>query len=141
VANAPTRPPGRPRSERRPPRGPRSLTTRASLRDALKTAAEKRRKTLTSVVTKGFRDVLAVDGTWTPPEPVKTEKIPASDRRVVLNVTIDDQLRKELRDALPRLSEELGYKVTEGGIAMAYLRHYFRNELAKLLPEKKTSAE
>lgn len=117
------------------------LTTRASLRDALKTAAKQRRKTLTSVVTEGFRDVLAVNGTWTPPQPGKTGKIPAGDHRAVLNVTINDQLRRELRAALPQLSEELGYKVTEGGIAIAYLRHYFRSELAKLLPEKKTAAE
>ncbi|MEW2266890.1 hypothetical protein [Streptomyces sp. NPDC047868] len=105
-----------------------SLTTRASLRDELKSAAKAKRKTLTSVVTDGFREVL--EGTWTPPESrriVRTGESAKSDPRVVLNVTIEDALRVRLRDRLPGLSSALGYKVTESGIALSYLRH-------KLLP-------
>lgn len=97
------------------------LTTRASVRDAIKKAAEKRRprKTLSALVTEGFRKVLA--GDWEPPQRGKASRIPAGDKRVVLNVTIEDALRQELSKALPALSERLGYPVTEGGIAMSYL--------------------
>ena len=117
------------------------LTTRSSLRDALKTAALMRRprKSLTALVTKGYREVL--EGTWVPPQRGKAEPIPAGDKRVVLNVTIEDALRKQIQRALPRLSEELGYKVTEGGIAMSYLLKELEPELAKLLPESPTKAE
>jgi hypothetical protein len=100
------------------------LTMRASLRDALKKAAEQQNRTLTAVVAEGHRAVL--DGTWTPPEPKRVARrgeSAAADPRAVLNVTVDDALRKELRDRLPALSEEMGYKLTEGGIAIAYLKH------------------
>lgn len=115
------------------------LTTRTSLRDALKKAAQVKRKTLTALVTKGFGEVLA--GTWVPPERGKSQPIPAGDKRVVLNVTIEDALRKKIQRALPRLSEELGYKVTEGGIAMSYLLQELEPQLAKILPESSTKAE
>ena len=113
------------------------LTTRASLRDALKKAAQAKGKTLTGLVTEGHREILA--GTWTPPESrrvVRRGESAENDPRVVLNVTVEDALRQELRDRLPGLSEELGYKVTEGGSSLAYLRHRLKDELAKLLPEK-----
>lgn len=100
------------------------ITTRASVRDALKEAARAKRKTLTALVTEGHREVLA--GTWTPPQSrraVRRGKSVANDPRVVLNVTIADVLRRELRGQLPSLEKELGYKMTEGGIALAYLRH------------------
>lgn len=102
------------------------LTMRASLRDALKKAAEEQNVTLTAVVTEGHRKVL--DGTWTPPETRRVVRRAASvaqDARVVLNVTVEDALRRQLRERLPGLSEELGYakELTEGGIAAAYLRH------------------
>lgn len=118
------------------------LTMRQSLRDALKAAAEQRNVTLTAVVTEGQRKIL--EGSWTPPESsrvVRRGQSAAEDPRAVLNVTVDDSLRRELRDRLPDLSEELGYKLTEGGSSIAYLRHYFRAELDVLLPEKKTTAE
>ncbi len=118
------------------------LTMRASLRDALKKAAEQRNVTLTAVVTEGHRKVL--DGEWVPSESqrvVRRGQSVVDDPRAVLNVTVQDSLRQQLRDSLPGLSEQLGYKLTEGGIAVAYLRHYFRAELKKLLPEKKTTAE
>lgn len=101
-----------------------SITTRASVRDALKEAAKATRKSLTALVTEGHREVLA--GTWKPPQSRRADrrgKSVANDPRVVLNVTVEDALRQELRSQLPRLERELGYTVTEGGIALAYLRH------------------
>jgi hypothetical protein len=100
------------------------ITTRASVRDALKEAAKAKRKSLTALVAEGHREVLA--GTWTPPKPrrvVRRGESVANDPRVVLNVTVEDVLRQKLCGQLPSLEKELGYKVTEGGIALAYLRH------------------
>ncbi|MFJ7297576.1 hypothetical protein [Streptomyces collinus] len=100
------------------------ITTRASVRDALKKAAKAKRKSLTALVTEGHREVLA--GTWTPPQSrrvVRRGESAAKDARVVLNVTVEDALRQELRKRLASLSDELGYTVTEGGIALAYLKH------------------
>jgi hypothetical protein len=96
------------------------ITTRASVRDALKEAAKAKRKSLTALVTEGHREVLA--GTWKPPQSRRMVR-PANDSRVVLNVTVEDVLRQKLCGQLPSLEKELGYKVTEGGIALAYLRH------------------
>lgn len=115
------------------------LTTRKSVRDALKKAAQVRRRTLTSLVTQGYREVL--ESTWTPPMRDKSGPIPAGDSRVVLNVTVEDVLRKEVRRRLPGLSERLGYAVTEGGIAMAYLLKELAPELATLLPDTPEKSE
>ncbi len=100
------------------------IRTLASVRQALKEAARVQRKSLTALVTEGHREVLA--GTWTPPQPrrvVRRGESVATDPHVNLNVTVDDALRRELRGRLPGLEKELGYKVTEGGTALAYLRH------------------
>lgn len=107
------------------------LTMRSSLKAALKKAADEANVTLTAVVTEGHRRVL--DGSWQPPKATRVVRRGASaeeDPRAVLNVTVEDRLRKELRDRLPALSEELGYRLTEGGIAVAYLRRYFAAELS-----------
>ncbi|MER6092479.1 hypothetical protein [Streptomyces bluensis] len=106
------------------------LTTRASERDALTKAADMKRRTLSSLVTEGYRKVLA--GEWMPPKPTRAGRHDPSDSRVVLNVTVEDSLRQQLRGNFPHLSEQLGYRVTEGGTALAYLRHALKNELAKL---------
>lgn len=111
------------------------LTTRASMRDAIKEAAAMRRprKTLSALVTEGFQEFLA--GRWVPPRRGKGGRIPAGDSRVVLNVTIADSLRKQVQLSLPDLSEQLGYPVTEGGIAMSYLLEKLEPQLKQLAPE------
>jgi hypothetical protein len=114
------------------------ITTRASVRDALKEAAKAKRKSLTALVTEGHREVLA--GTWDPPQSrrvVRRGESAANDPRVVLNVTVEDALRQQLRDRLPSLKDKLGYPVSEGGIALAYLRHRlgFVDEATALVAE------
>ncbi|WP_330328145.1 hypothetical protein [Streptomyces pseudovenezuelae] len=96
------------------------LTIRQSLRNALEAAAQERVRTLSAVVAQGHQEVVA--GTWKPPRPAGRALMAPGDSRVVLNVTVDDRLRKELRARLAPLSAELGYKVTESGIAIGYLR-------------------
>ncbi|WP_157865025.1 hypothetical protein [Streptomyces prasinopilosus] len=95
------------------------LTMHIGLRDALKAAAEKQRKNLSGLVTQGHGKVLA--GDWTPPEPARSS---LKGKRVVLNVTVEDSLRGQLRERLPALGKELGYarKLTESWVAISYLR-------------------
>jgi hypothetical protein len=98
------------------------LTVRESLRDALKDAAESQSKTLSGLVTKGYREVLA--GSWTPPErPGRTTPAPG-DGAVVLNVTVEDEVRRELREWIRTEAPKLGYrlKMTEAWVAISYLR-------------------
>lgn len=100
------------------------LTMNERLRDSLKRAADRQLKNLSAVVAEGFRKVM--DGSWTPPEPVRAQRGSVDhSKRVVLNVTIDDALRGEFREGLPVLQDELRYKrkLTEGGIAIAYMCH------------------
>ncbi|MFF4527041.1 hypothetical protein [Streptomyces bluensis] len=113
------------------------LTTRASVRDALTKAADMKRESLSSLVTEGYQKVLA--GEWMPPKPTRAGRHDPSDARAVLNVTVEDALRRDLRESFPRLMEDLGYRVTEGGTALAYLRHALKDELAKL--EKANKAQ
>jgi hypothetical protein len=99
------------------------LTIRASLRKAIEEASEKSPKTqnLSRLVAEGYEAVL--DGSWVPPKALGPRPMAPGDSRVVLNVTLDDALRRRLRGEFARLKDELGYKVTEGGTAVAYLRH------------------
>ncbi|MEW2402100.1 hypothetical protein [Streptomyces sp. NPDC046862] len=115
------------------------LTTRASERDALTKAADMKRRTLSSLVTEGFRKVLA--GEWMPPKTTRAGRHDPSDARVVLNVTVEDAVRQQLRDNFSRLAEGLGYRVTEGGTALAFLRYELRNELAAIQKAKKPAAD
>jgi hypothetical protein len=77
--------------------------------------------TLGSLVNEGFK--AATSGSWVPPKPVRARRGTAyAKRRVVLNVRVDDIARADLRDVLPELSESLGVRVTEGHVALAWMR-------------------
>ena len=89
------------------------LTISRSLRDQLKDKAEEFNVTLSKVVEDGFRKVLA--GEWLPPK-----LAPTSDK-VVLNVRVDDSLRKEIDAIRARLTAEAGYRVTQSSIAIAWM--------------------
>jgi hypothetical protein len=97
------------------------ITLDEDLREALKREAEAKDVTLSSLVNDGFRAVVA--GTWVPPKPVRARRGAAyATRRVVLNVRADDVARADLRDMLPELSAALGFRVTEGHVALAWMR-------------------
>ncbi len=89
------------------------LTIERALRDQLKAKAEEFNVTLSKVVEDGFRKVLA--GEWLPPK-----LAPTSDK-VVLNVRVDDSLRKEIDAIKERLTAEAGYRVTQSSIAIAWM--------------------
>jgi hypothetical protein len=99
------------------------LSIRASLRKAIEETSKKSPKTrnLSRLVAQGYEAVL--DGSWVPPKASGPQPMAPGDSRVILNVVLDDALRRRLRREFDRLRGELGYKVTEGGTAVAYLRH------------------
>jgi hypothetical protein len=97
------------------------ITLDAGLRDALKREAEAKEVTLGWLVNEGFK--AAASGSWVPPKPVRARRGMAyPNGRVVLNVWVNDIARADLRDVLPELSESLGFRVTEGHVALAWMR-------------------
>jgi antitoxin component of RelBE/YafQ-DinJ toxin-antitoxin module len=91
------------------------LTIDRDLRDALKAKADEFGVTLGAVVADGFRKVLA--GEWLPPKLASTP----TANKVVLNVRVDDSLRKQIDEVKARLTDEAGYRVTQSSIAIAWL--------------------
>lgn len=99
------------------------LTIRRSLRNALEDAAQKatKKQSLSSIVTEGIQRTLA--GSWEPPAPAGRTAMAPGDKRVVLNVTVENSLLEQLRGGrMAALGAELGYTVTVSGISVAYLR-------------------
>lgn len=91
------------------------LTIDRDLRDQLKAKADEFGVTLGSVVADGFRKVLA--GEWVPPKLARS----ATVNKVVLNVRVDDSLRKRIDAQKERLSKNAGYRVTQSSIAIAWM--------------------
>lgn len=91
------------------------LTIDRDLRDQLKAKADEFGVTLGSVVADGFRKVVA--GEWLPPKLARS----ATANKVVLNVRVDDGLRKQVDAIRDRLTQEAGYRVTQSSIAIAWM--------------------
>lgn len=92
-----------------------ALTIDRDLRDQLKVKADEFGVTLSSVVEDGFRKVLA--GQWLPPKLVRS----TTANKVVLNVRVDDSLRKQIDAVKAELTREAGYRVTQSLIAIAFM--------------------
>jgi hypothetical protein len=103
---------------------PLSLTVTRSLKDALKQAEAEFASPLATLAEEGFR--AALDG-WLPPETVKTlsrsaqEKAARQSERTVLQLQVDDALRKQVERAIPALTERAGYRVTLSSIAISWM--------------------
>lgn len=92
-----------------------ALTIDRDLRDQLKAKADEFGVTLGSVVADGFRRVVA--GEWLPLKLAPT----STANKVVLNVRVDDGLRKQVDAIKDRLTQEAGYRVTQSSIAIAWM--------------------
>jgi hypothetical protein len=93
------------------------LTMDRSLRDALKARADELGVTLGSVVADGFRKVVA--GEWLPPKLARSK----SGDKVVLNVRVDDELRRQVDAMKGELTAQAGYRVTQSSIAIAWMEY------------------
>lgn len=105
------------------------LTMDRSVRDQLKAKADEFGVTLGSLVQDGFAKVLA--GEWLPPRlaPVK------SGQRVVLNVRVDDALRRQVDAVVDGLIEQAGHRVSVSSIAIAWMAEELGVDVAAPEPE------
>jgi hypothetical protein len=104
-----------------PGKSPLTITTNTDMRDALRAAADELGVLLTDVVEDGYR--LVLEGRWLPPQR-KTKRWLKGERRpgrAVMTVNIDADLRAQVQERLASLSEEAGYPITEGGIALLWM--------------------
>ncbi|MGA5670110.1 hypothetical protein ACPCTG_32095 [Streptomyces pseudogriseolus] len=92
-----------------------ALTIDRDLRDQLKAKADEFGVTLGSVVADGFRRVVA--GEWLPPKLARS----STANKTVLNVRVNDGLRKQIDARREELSREVGYRVTQSSIAIAWM--------------------
>ena len=106
-----------------------ALTVDRDVRDLLKARAEEFGITLGSIVAEGFEKVLS--GDWVPP---RLAPIPA-EKKVMLNVRVDDSLRKRVDAQKDRLSTNSGYRVNQTSIAIGWLAEELGVEIAVLDPD------
>ncbi|MET8571814.1 hypothetical protein [Streptomyces sp. NPDC004783] len=95
-----------------------TLTVTKVLRKALETAGEEFGAVFSGLAEEAYR--LVRDGKWVPPQPVRAPRGKGGGS-AVLNLSIDNELRQQVREMLPELSERLGYKVTESHIALSHI--------------------
>jgi hypothetical protein len=101
------------------------LTTNAGMRDALKAASVEFCTSLSRIADEGLQAVL--NGRFDPPRIVidrtrDAKKRPSEFRkRVVLNVRVQDSLRKQVQDLLPELKERYGYSVSLASIVLPWM--------------------
>lgn len=94
---------------------PLSLTVNAALGRALRAAAEEFELVLDGVAEEAYQ--LVLDGEWVPDEPWSHEAGPKS----TVQVQVSKRLREQVREALPRLTGEAGFRITESNIALSHL--------------------
>jgi hypothetical protein len=103
---------------------PLSLTITKGLRTALKAAEAEFQVALASLAEEGFRAVLETD--WLPSKTVEKRSL-ASYRtdfdlaKAVLQLQVDEQLRDQVRKALPKLSQRAGHTVTLSSVALSWM--------------------
>ncbi|MFJ8727737.1 hypothetical protein [Streptomyces sp. NPDC093269] len=92
----------------------------------LKAAPEKDAESLSKVAEEGYQAFLK--GRWMPPR--KMQAPPGSkNARIVVNLTIDKELRRQVRELLPVRSQEAGYRIYEATIALYWLTEEFGIDL------------
>lgn len=101
------------------------LTTNAGMRDALKAASVEFCTSLSSIADEGLQ--AALNGTWVPPRIAvdrtrdAKKRSSESGQRVVLNVRVQDSLRKPVQDLIPGLTDQLGYRVSLASIVLPWM--------------------
>jgi hypothetical protein len=97
-----------------------AMSVTPDLRARLKALASENGTTLEKVIREGFDRYIT--GRWLPPEPVKRRR---GVEKVNLNVRTDAGQRDKLRKLKDERSRELGFKVADAWIALAWLMEEF----------------
>lgn len=101
-----------------------SLTITKALKDAFKSAEAEFAVPLGALAEEGFRAAL---GGWLPPKTLKRRSRTAQEaaakatERAVLQLQVDDALRKQVEKVLPKLTKKAGYPVTLSSIAISWI--------------------
>ncbi|MGV9278145.1 hypothetical protein [Streptomyces griseosporeus] len=95
-----------------------ALWMNKAIKDAIYARAQAAGENLAEVVEEGFRKFLA--GEFVPEKPVRSAR--GSDTaKDNLNVRPSKALRDRVQERCPQVSEELGWEVTPGRVAMSWL--------------------
>jgi hypothetical protein len=92
-----------------------SFSMSAALKAALEKASDELASPLPALAEQAYRAVLETD--WRPPRIGRTPR----ERKAVLNFKVDAALRSRVREALVRLTEEAGYRVTESSVVVSWM--------------------
>jgi hypothetical protein len=101
-----------------------SLTMTKALKEAFKSAEADFAAPLGALAEEGFR--AALEG-WLPPKTLKRRSRTAQEaaakatERAVLQLQVDDVLRKQVEKVLPKLTKTAGYPVTLSSIAISWI--------------------
>lgn len=101
---------------------PLSITVTDLLKQAINETAEGWDLVLDGVAEEAYRKVR--DEGWIPAEVGRAGRRASSGRastKAVLQVNVDSQLRRDVQEMLPGLSERAGYRVTEANIVLTHV--------------------
>lgn len=106
------------------PTGPVKLVIPSRLREHFEQSAAGQGVTLNQVLEDGIRALLS--GEWSyPATPRAAKGTRSDDTPAKLSLRIDDDLRADLQEIAPRLSEEYGRRIHPGTVAIAILKDRF----------------
>ncbi|QBJ94504.1 hypothetical protein D0Z67_29490 (plasmid) [Streptomyces seoulensis] len=97
---------------------PLSVSTDDELKAALQDALDEFETSIRIVAEEAYEKVLS--GEWLPPKTGQRRLKGTGLKRAVLSVDVNAELRGRLQAELPRLSDQEGRRISEGGIIMAY---------------------
>lgn len=100
---------------------PLSPTVDKRVKDALMAVRDDFEVSFQTVANEGLEAVK--EGRWIPAKPVPLP--PGTAQKASLSVSVDSELLEEVRELLPGLSQEAGYRVTVGGIIIGWLMEEF----------------
>lgn len=100
-----------------------AMNVTPELRARLKALASENGKKLDQIVQEGFERYIA--GTWMPPEPPPKRPRGSGSETVNLNIRTDAGQRDKLRQLKDQRSRELGFKVADAWVALAWLLEEF----------------
>lgn len=106
------------KEEQRTAASPFTVTMTEDLKRALMVAGAEFGVVYSGLAEEAYRAVR--DGKWVPPKPVKTPR-GTGGAKAVLNVRVDAGLRRTVQEMLPALSEDAGYRMTEGNLVVSYM--------------------
>ncbi|MGW8702294.1 hypothetical protein ACWGOK_36135 [Streptomyces eurythermus] len=96
-----------------------SISVSDSLKKTVQEALEQFDQVLDSLSDEAYRKVR--DEGWVPPKVARFGRGQRGGTNVVLQTRVDSKLRRDVQEMLPALSEQAGYRITEGGLVLTHV--------------------